>query len=170
MTLRSILLAPVLVVLLVAAVGGGPAHGQAPAAKPALPPAAVSAPTASPLTASPLIASPAELEALARTLEDPAARAKLIEQLRTLSAAQQRADPMASPAGLVERVLSSISNGIATVAGDVASAALSVKNLPRVTAWLGDQLREPALLEHWAVLFVKLASVLLAALLADRLV
>ncbi len=56
------------------------------------------------------------------------------------------------------------------MAGDVASAALSVKNLPRLGAWLGDQLREPALLEHWAVLFVKLAGVLLAALLADRLV
>jgi small-conductance mechanosensitive channel len=120
--------------------------------------------------AGPPTASAAEIDALVQALQDPAARAKLIEQLRALSAAQRAAASPGEAVGPVERLLSSISAGIATFGGDLADAAVALKDLPRVGVWLERQARDPALVEHWSVLLVKLAFVLAAAMLADWLV
>ncbi|MBI3515155.1 MAG: mechanosensitive ion channel [Proteobacteria bacterium] len=119
----------------------------------------------------PAVASPAEIDALVKTLDDPAARAKLVEQLRILAAAQQPATPLpGGPAGMVARFLADVSAGIAAIGGDLAAAALALQDLPRVGAWLDRQMRDPDLVGQWAILIAKLAAVLVAALLAEWLV
>jgi len=131
------------------------------------PPAGASA---APPAMSPAISS-GEIDALVTTLEDPVARAKLIEQLRVLSAAQQAGgDVSTDAAGLVERFLADLSAGISAIGDDVGAAALALNDLPHVTAWFARQLHDPRLVEEWSILFVKLALVLAAAILADWLV
>jgi small conductance mechanosensitive channel len=135
--------------------------GLAAAAPPALAPAPAAAPQA---------ASPAEIDALVKTLEDPAARAALIEQLKILSAARQPPPGApAGPGGLVARFLADVSAGIATVGGELADAAFALHDLRHVGAWLARQVRDPALLADWGILLAKLAIVLAAAALADWL-
>jgi small-conductance mechanosensitive channel len=125
---------------------------------------------APPAVAPPAI-SPGEVDALVTTLEDPVARAKLIEQLRVLSAAQPAGgEASTDAAGLVERFLADLSAGISAIGDDVGAAALALNDLPQVTAWFARQLHDPRLVEAWSILFVKLALVLAAAILADWLV
>jgi small conductance mechanosensitive channel len=118
----------------------------------------------------PAAASPAEVDALVKTLEDPAARAALIERLRLLETAQRTGEPEAEAPDLVERFLASVSAGIAAIGDDVGAAALALNDLPHVTVWLDHQLHDPGLVEAWSVLFAKLAAVLAAAIAADWLV
>lgn len=104
--------------LLAGALGGG-ARAQTALLGPS-----IAASPVAPAVASPG-ASPAEIDALVTTLEDPVARAKLIEQLRVLSAAQQTAgEPAADAAGLIERFLAEISAGISAVGDDVGASTL----------------------------------------------
>src|SRR5437016_8743689 len=94
--------------------------------------------------AAPPAAASAEIDALVKTLDDPAARARLVEQLRILSAAQKPAAPLPSgPVGMVARFLADVSAGIATIGGDLTAAALALQDLPRVGVWLEHQIRDP---------------------------
>src|SRR5207245_2872711 len=100
----------------------------------------------------------------------PAARAKLVEQLRMLAAAQTPVAAPAGPAGMIARFLADVSAGIAAIGGDLAAAALALEDLPRIGAWLDRQIRDPELVEQWIILIAKLVSVLAAALLAEWLI
>ncbi|MCL6609153.1 MAG: mechanosensitive ion channel family protein [Geminicoccaceae bacterium] len=144
-------------------------------AQPALP----AAPAATPGAGAAALPSAAELDALIRELEDPAARAELIAKLRALRAAAgtPTAEP-AVPAGVAETALEQASRILverleATLRVFGTLAAL-LGNLPQLGDWLAFQLENPYRRELWRSVASGVAQALgIAALvgwLAARLV
>ena len=112
---------------------------------------------------------PAKVEGLVKTLEDPEARAKLIDQLKTLTAAKDEADgaQMVDELGLgfVEIVTRQIDNFTR------ASVELSsvIVDLPDLTDWLVMQVTDPAQRDYWINLLLKLAVTLGGSVIGYRL-
>src|SRR5688500_2453101 len=116
-TLRAL----ALVALLIAA----PAQAQqAPAAAPAAP-----------------AGSAEELERLVQTLQDDATRARLVEQLKGLVAAQRGLEEEAGPTDPVTW-LGQLSKKLDAIAEEVLAAVQVVLDVPRVVAWLKEQLQD----------------------------
>ncbi len=104
---------------------------------------------------------PARAKNLVKTLEDPEARAKLIEQLKTLSTVQEETEPAAQSVdelglSLVE-ILTQRVNDLATASVELSSA---VVDLPNLTGWFWQQTTEEKLRAYWIDLFIRLAVIL----------
>lgn len=125
--------------------------------------------------------SPEQADALIATLEDPAARARLIEQIRLLARAQQGAEPESPAATPVEavgtRALSALSEQISALGGQIAALGFALSDLPQVTQWAWHQATDPAARAVWVpavgqvglVLALAVACWLLMRLILRRL-
>src|SRR5260370_1505086 len=131
---------------------GGRGVGQSqPSAGPA------PAPAAAPLSAD-------ELERLIGTLQDDAARGKLVEQLRGLIAAQRGVEQKQaeeSPATL----LNNFSAQIDAISGEILAAAAVVVDAPRLIAWVQSQVSDIHAREFWLAVGLKLGIIFRAALI-----
>ncbi len=114
---------------------------------------------------------PARIDAIVKTLEDPEARAKLIEQLKALTAVQEAKAPAAHSVdeiglGLVELLTDRV-NAIARASVELSSV---IVDLPDLTDWLWQQVVDGDQRVYWIDLFTKLAIVLGAGVLGYALV
>jgi moderate conductance mechanosensitive channel len=136
-----------LLALLAAAAGAwaSPAQAQAPAL-PSLPKAADGGGAA----AADPAADRARLEELARTLEDEQARARLVEQIKALSAVQAAA---AEDEGWLARSLGQLRRATArrveAAGASLVELAASLRAVPELARWLGGQLSDPVNRSIW---------------------
>jgi small-conductance mechanosensitive channel len=129
--------------------------------------AAPAAPAAAPAPA-PAAVSPAELERLVGSLQDDAQRARLVEQLRGLIAAQRVAEPEAP--GDPASVLGKLSVRLDAVTQEILGAANTVVDLPRLFAWAKGQMGDFEARQRWLDAALKLAIVFGFALFAEWVV
>jgi len=131
--------------------GAAAAQSAAPSAAP--PPAPVTA---------------AELQRLVNTLQDDAQRARLIEDLRGLIAAQRAAEAPSeetAPATL----LGQISQRTEAISQEVLAAAAVVVDVPRLAGWVEEQATDPVLRDFWLDVGLKLLTIFGLALVAEWL-
>jgi small conductance mechanosensitive channel len=128
------------------------AGAQAAPAGPALAPA--SGPSA------PAAVRPEDAEHLADILENDAARAQLVKQLRLLAQAErgQAAPPPSTT------LFAAISAPLERLGNELVDAATVALDAPRVAAWLEGQIGDPATRQRWLAGAAKLAVTLGAAL------
>jgi small-conductance mechanosensitive channel len=124
-----------------------------------LPALAQSGPSTSPPppAAAPAPVTAAELERLVGALQDDAQRARLVEQLRGLVAAQRGAEAPeeATPATL----LGQLSARIDAISEEVVAAAAVVVDAPRLIAWVKEQVTDPEARALWLEVGLKLGVV-----------
>lgn len=118
------------------------------------------------------------LEALLATLEEPAARAAFVDNLKTLIAAQ-KAQETAGEEDLVEipppetlgaGIIFAISAGIRNFSEGILEGASVFRDLPDAGAWIRHQLEDRAARNFWLTLIGKLALVLVGGFAAEWLV
>jgi small-conductance mechanosensitive channel len=140
----------------------------------AAPTAGVAAAKATAEAASPDAApTPDQLDALARTLEDPADRAKLVEQLRALVAAQRASkaeQPQPTAVTAVGLFIEKIAERATTLGDSLTEAATTLNDLPHIEAWVQAEISDPARLQRWIKLAWKVPLSLATAYLASLLV
>lgn len=128
----------------------GPAFAQSPLTTPA--PASTSA-------AEP---NPKEIGRVIDSLESPAKREELLNQLRALQQAEQAAKPERETEGLGTRLLTVLSARLDNLGEEVRTTGEVVLNAPQGMRWLQRQVLDPARQTTWAWLFAELALVLVA--------
>jgi small conductance mechanosensitive channel len=129
--------------------------------------AAMAADQAGPATASAIGAERAG--ELVKTLEDPEARGKLIDQLKALSAAEDAAQPAKNVEELGFDLVQMVTDRINALA--LASVELSsvIVDLPDLTDWLTKQVTDAEARQYWVDLFTKLAVILGCSIVGHRL-
>jgi small conductance mechanosensitive channel len=110
-----------------------------------------------------------DIDSLLTTLEDPAAREKLIRQLRALKAAQAREAEAAEPEGIGAVLLSSLSEQVQQVSGALIATAGTVLDLPELISRAADDMADPEVRGRWLDLVLKVGIVLILALAAEGL-
>ena len=134
----------------------GPVFAQAPAV------------VAAPKTATQPAADPAQIKQLADTLNDPIARAKLIEQLNLLAAAQAKAAPAESqPFG--SRAIDFLSERLGEATEEFSALGHAVVGVPAAERWVEAQLSDPQKLHRWEQLAGALVIVFAAGAAAFAL-
>ncbi len=108
-----------------------------------------------------------EIDDLVRTLQDPAARDKLVQQLQALKAAQAQPAQPVQPQGLGAILLGSLSEQVRKVSDALVTTATAILDLPQAVAWLGQQASDPAVRARWVEVVLKIGLILLMALAAD---
>lgn len=112
------------------------------------------------------------LENLVRTLEDPQARAALVEQLKALIEAQDSTTGearQAEPEGFGARILAALSQHIDAVAKQLSDATRALVQLPDALAGLWREAKDPETLGRWTEIVGKIALVLFAGFAAEWL-
>jgi small conductance mechanosensitive channel len=104
---------------------------------------------------------PAEAEALAQAINDPAARAKLTEQLNLLAAAERQAKPAARE-DLGTRLLRFLVGQIAEAGAEFGALGHVFVGLPAAARWIERQMADPVTRGHWEQLAGALASIVAA--------
>jgi small conductance mechanosensitive channel len=110
-----------------------------------------------------------DIDALLATLEDPAARDKLIQQLKTLKAVQVQQAQTVEPEGLGAILLSSLSERVREASDALVATATAVLDVPNLVTWAVDQLSDPAVRRHWADVLLNIGITLIAALAVEWL-
>ncbi|NYZ13200.1 mechanosensitive ion channel [Azospirillum sp. RWY-5-1] len=153
------------VLLLLITLAGWPAGAQtvpaAPASAPATTPAATTA------TAGPTVE---QLQGVVRTLQDEAARAKLIEQLQAIITAQQAAAPAATPGAAADdrrdtlggRLLGYAAARVEGLSHQLIQVANVFADLPRAADWAVRQAKDPSARDRWVQLLQTLGIILVA--------
>ncbi|SMF53485.1 small conductance mechanosensitive channel [Azospirillum oryzae] len=117
--------------------------------------------------------SPKEIGRLIDSLETPAKREALLDQLKALQQAEQAAKPDREPEGLGTRLLTMLSSRLDDLGEEVRTTGEVVLNAPQGMRWLQRQAMDPARQATWAWLFAELVLVVLAGhaarLVATRL-
>jgi len=111
--------------------------------------------------------SAADVEAFVQQIEDPAAHAALVNNLRLLAAAQEQA---AGEADLIGRVLGFLSERVRTVSEAFASAVASAGGTQLIWKWLAAQVEVPERRALWIAIVWKLAVVVGAGLAVGWLI
>jgi moderate conductance mechanosensitive channel len=104
-----------------------------------------------------------KVEALITTLQDDVARARLIEQLRLLTAAQNHQQETEGPLvkdGLGAELLTLISDRVKSVSDVLAQAAQAVDEAPDAVRWVGRQAGDPITRGRWIETAIKVVIVL----------
>ena len=114
-------------------------------------------------------ASPDQIRELIGTLSDSSARAKLVAELETLVAAQQKAAP-ATPSDWVAVALTQISDGMAAITTDLAETGKMAHELPYAGRWLRALATDPDQRDQGLDLVLRLIIVLAAAIAGEWLV
>lgn len=124
----------------------------------------------SPLAAqTPPAPSKAEAEAVVKLLENDAERAKLIQQLKAISAVQAAAEPEA-PSGWLSGLLADASDGMAKAGSEFADAARGLRDLPAAWDSLMSFSSDQQRLSKWGRIAGQIGVVLGAALLAEWII
>ncbi|MGH6932138.1 MAG: mechanosensitive ion channel family protein [Dongiaceae bacterium] len=110
-----------------------------------------------------------QIDELVTTLEDPAARDKLIGQLKALRAIQRQAAETAEPEGLGAAMLNLLSQQMRQASDALVGAAAMLLDAPRLLSWFARQAADPAARQRWLEVIVKLAVILAAAMAAEWL-
>ncbi len=145
------------------------AAAPAPAAAAPAEPAASSDPT------------PEQMQAMIATLEDPAARARLVEQLRALVAAQKGLDqakaeeeeaPAAStlPETIGASALSFLAERMDVLSRQLVQVGNVFKELPGAIDWANRQMEDPSARDRWVQIAIQLTMILTAGLVVERFV
>jgi len=113
----------------------------------------------------------AEIDSLVRTLEDPTARERLIEQLRALKAAQARVEEAEAPAdGIGADLLAGLSGQVGRIGGAVGVGIERLSDLPELIEDIVAQAGDPEVRGRWLDFLVKIAIALAAGAVAQWLV
>lgn len=110
-----------------------------------------------------------EVDALLATLEDPAARDKLVQQLKALKALQAKAPQTVEPEGLGAILLSALSEQVRKVSDSLVTAATAVLDLPQLITWSIRQLADPDVRARCLEVLLTIGALLLGALAAEWL-
>jgi len=108
--------------------------------------------------------SSAEIDLLVQSLQDPAARAKLIAELKALRAAQEKAEGVQEEPGLGAMLLATLSENVRQASDGMVTVANALLNAPKIVAWVAQQARDPAVRNLWFELIWKVAAILAAAM------
>lgn len=149
----------VLAVTLLSSLTAGSAFAQTAPAPAAKPPANAAA---SPVTAD-------DLQNLVNTIQDPAARKKLVTELQGLIAAQ-RGVQKTSPSHALRNFFASLADGAHAIGDEVLAAATVAVDAPRIVSWVRDQASNEQTRHGWYEITTRLAVILGLALVADWLV
>ncbi len=150
------------ILLLVLAVGAIPVAAQTPALD-----AARAATETAPAVGS---ASEAELRALVETLQDEAARGKLVAQLNALIAARAAVEKPPAPSGAGARIMTALSERIDEISTAIVAGARVLLDAPALIGWLATQWRDSAARALWIGTIWKVALVLAIGLLGEWIV
>jgi moderate conductance mechanosensitive channel len=145
-----------LALALVTFLPGAPGHAQT---QPAVTPTA--APTPAPVSAD-------ELERLVTTLQDDAQRAKLVEELRGLIAAQRSIEEKPAEEGPAT-LFDNFSRQIDAISGEILEAASVVVDAPRLAAWVKAQISDVNARARWFEVGLKLGVLFGIALIGEWL-
>lgn len=113
---------------------------------------------------------PAKLRELKATLQDPAARQKLIDQIDQLAQLGDKPkdeDHQDFLENAGERVLRFVSDKVAGASAALVDAATAVSKLPQAERWFERQMADPDVRERWSLLFAALAAIVLFGALAS---
>ena len=110
-----------------------------------------------------------DIDALVTTLEDPAAREKLIQQLKALKAAQAKEAQAVAPEGLGAVLLASLSERVRQVSDALVTTASAILDLPQLVTWTIAQLSQREVRERWFEVILKIGIILIAAWAAELL-
>lgn len=111
-----------------------------------------------------------ELGDLLAAIEDETERNKLADRLRALIAATGEEKAVAQPGGWGAKFVTRLSEGIGNTGNQLAALARGVSDVPAFAEWLRRQATEPGARAFWWWLAWRLAVVLVAGLVAERLV
>lgn len=114
------------------------------------------------------IVSAQEVERLIKTLEDDQTRARLVAQLKTLRAAQKKAED--AEAGVASRALAAVTERIEALGEQILEASNALTDAPRLVDWLEGQLGNPVHRARWLEVIGKLLGLLAAGLALERIV
>jgi small conductance mechanosensitive channel len=117
--------------------------------------------------AEPAPVPPDELERLVHTLQDDSARAKLVEQLRALIAAQRGAEKEKPPA---TEFFGQMSQQIDAFSGEILAGAAMVVDAPRLLDWARGQLSDGSARRLWGGAASAFAIIFGAAAIAEWIV
>jgi small-conductance mechanosensitive channel len=120
----------------------------------------IAAETALAQDAPPEASDPAKVDALISTLEDDAARAQLIEQLKLLTTARDAAEPQLITDGLGARLLSLVSDRVEQVSQSLAEAGRAIYAAPAALQWFSRQAGDPIARGRWIEVAFKVLVVL----------
>lgn len=105
-----------------------------------------------------------DLQKLVDTLESDGDRKLLVHQLKALIAAQRHGE-QAAESGL----LGIVTERLETFGDDAMDAVAALKDAPKLIAWTGQQLADPALRGRWADTGWRLLALMTTGLLVDQL-
>jgi small-conductance mechanosensitive channel len=112
--------------------------------------------------------SAVDLEALVSTLEDPGERAELVRQLRAILEGRRGAGGTPHVSESTD-ILTDLSDSIEDASRAVVDSAAIVVEIPRLFAWAEHEITDPDERARWLGEGVKLAVMLILALLAEWL-
>ena len=131
-------------------------------------PASVSTPAAEPAQLTQLApVSADELERVVDTLQDDSARAKLVEQLRALIAAQRGAQKEKPPAAAL---FGQLSQQVDALSGEILAGAAMVVDAPRLLGWAHQQISDAAARRLWTEAALAFGLIFGCATLAEWIV
>lgn len=136
------------------------------------PPPAANPPAAAPATPANAAASPVtadDLQNLVNTIQDPAARKKLVTELQGLIAVQHGVQKT-SPSHALRNFFASLADGAHAIGDEVLAAAAVAVDAPRIVSWIRDQASNEQTRHGWYEITTRLAVILGLALVADWLV
>ena len=131
------------------------------AAPPAM--AETKAPPASP--PPPASVSVEELQRLVDTLQNDQDRARLVQQLRALIAAQRAATPQ--PEEAPPTFVGRLSQQLDAISGEILATAAVIIDAPRLIAWIEAQAADEAARARWGEILIHLAVVFGLAIVAE---
>ncbi|MDP6604602.1 MAG: mechanosensitive ion channel [Rhodospirillales bacterium] len=111
-----------------------------------------------------------ELGDLLAAIEDETERSKLADRLRALIAVTGEEKAVEQPGGWGARFVTGLSEGIGNTGNQLVALARSVSDVPAFAEWLRQQMSEPDARAFWSWLAWRLAIVLVAGLITERLV
>lgn len=110
-----------------------------------------------------------ELEDLAAVMEDEAAREQLLSRIRTLIATRKntQVEPPVESAGA--RLIAAVSENVRETRRRLVATADALRDAPVIFAWVQDQAANPKTRQRWFDLIIKVALILFAGAVAERL-
>lgn len=109
----------------------------------------------------------AQLEALLKTIEDPAARERLAQQIRGLIAVQAAEPEEQQPGALGAQTLRFVSQQLGALGEQIGAMALAFRDLPLALDWFERQLTDDYRRDRWSDLALQLAAAIFAGFLAS---
>ena len=111
-----------------------------------------------------------ELEDLAAVMEDGAARKQLLSRIRTLIVTRKKSQVQPPVKSAGARLIADLSENVEETRRRLAAAAASLRDVPVIFAWVQDQAANPKTRQRWFDLMIKVALILFAGAVAERLV